>query len=226
MVTFGVSVGTMSRRLRPPATDLIRLGTPLPPAVDTEGHLLTRCAQAGVRLPVGAVLLDGGKGLGPLRRSEHVLLRALGTSQAVRVSSDDPAGLGAALLAARQTRPPAGRCDLLVLRSVRSVHAGRAIVRASQPYDVVDAVEGEPYDQAGAEVRTLHLPRLERRWQRAHRGADQWRTPLPPYGMRLSRLLRDVRRALGPGDRVLAWADDGQTCRLLGVASIDPGTDP
>ncbi|MBW3638337.1 MAG: hypothetical protein KY451_00555 [Actinobacteria bacterium] len=211
----------MSRRLRPPATDLIRLGSPLPPAVDAEGHLLTRCARAGVRLPVGAVLLDGGRSLGPLRRSEHVLLRPLGTSQAVRVSSDDVAGLGAALSAAKQAASPAGRCDLLVLRSVRSVHAGRATVRASQPYDVVDVVEGEPYDLAGAEVRTLHVPRLERRWHRAHRGADQWRTPLPPYGMRLSRLLRDVRRALGPGDRVVAWADDGHTCWLVGVAAID-----
>jgi hypothetical protein len=199
----------MSRRLRPPAPDLIRLGSPLPPAVDAEGHLLTRCARAGVRLPGGAVLLDGGMSLGPLRRSEHILLRPLGTSQAVRVS------------AAKQAASLAGRCDLLVLRSVRSVHAGRAAVRASQPYDVVDVVEGEPYDLAGAEVRTLHVPRLERRRQRAHRGADQWRTPLPPYGMRLSRLLRDVQRALGPGDRVLAWADDGHTCRLVGIAAID-----
>ncbi len=211
----------MHRRPPSPGADLIRLGRSLPPVVDAEGHLLTRCARAGVPMPVGAVLLDGGTSLGSMRRSEHVLLRALGTSHAVRVSTDDPDGLSTALSAARQATPPAGRCDLLVLRSARSVHGGRATVVTSRPYDVVDAVEGEPYDLAGVEVRTLHLPRLNRRWQRAHRGADQWQTPLPPYAMRLSRLLRDVRRALGPGDRVLAWADDGRICRLVGVAPTD-----
>lgn len=210
----------MHRRLRPPGTDLVRLGCPLPPDVHAEGHLLTRCAGAGVPMPVGAVLLDGGQSLGSLRRGEHVLLRALGATDAVRMSTDDPHALREALRAARQTAPSTGRCDLLVLRSTRSVHAGRATVSASRPYDVVDAAEGEPYDLAGVEVRTLHVPRLHRRWQRAHRGADQWRTPLPPYAMRLSRLLRDVRRALGPGDRVLAWADDGHACRLVGVAAI------
>lgn len=215
----------MTRRLRLPGTDLIRLGDPLPPAVDDEGHVLTRCANSGVRLPVGAVLLEGGKNLGPLRRSEHVLLRALGTSLAVRVSCDDLAGLRGGLSAAEQATPPGGRCDLLVLRSARSVHAGRATVRADQPYDIVDVAEAEPYDLAGAEVRTLHLPRLSRPWQRAHRGADQWRTPLPPYGMRLSRLLRDVGRALGAGERVLTWTDDGQTCRLVGIAPIERAAD-
>jgi len=212
----------MHRRLRPPGTDLIRLGSPLPPEVHAEGHLLTRCAGAGVPMPVGAVLLDGGQSLGSLRRNEHVLLRVLGTTDAVRVSTDDQEALRETLRAARQATPAAGRGDLLVLRSTRSVHGGRATVIASHPYDVVDAVEGEPYYLAGVEVRTLHVPRLHRRWQRAHRGADQWRTPLPPYAMRLSRLLRDVRRALGPGDRVLAWADDGSACRLVGVTAFTP----
>lgn len=210
----------MHRRLRPPGTDLVRLGSPMPPEVHLEGHLLTRCARAGLPMPVGAVLLDGGQSLGSLRRNEHVLLRPLGTTDAVRVSTGDPQALPEALRAARQAASAASRCDLLVLRSTRSVHGGRATVSASRPYDVVDAGEGEPYDLAGVEVRTLHVPRLERRWQRAHRGADPWRTPLPPYAMRLSRLLRDVRRTLGPGDRVLAWADDGHTCRLVGVAAM------
>lgn len=204
----------------------MRLGERLAPEVDTEGHLLSRCAAAGVRVPVGAVLLDGAAspgapGLGPLRPDEQVLLRALGGSFAVRASTDDRAGLTAALHDVRQAAPP-GRCDVLVLRSVQSVHAGRVHLRADRPYDVVESVEGEPYEPAGVEVRTLHLPRLRRR-QRAHRGADPWRTPLPPWGMRLSRLLRDVRRALDPAldpeGRQITWADDGRVCRLVGAAA-------
>lgn len=208
----------MTHRLRPLGTDLIGLGEPLPPEVAAEAHLLTRCAAAGVRLPVGAVLLDGGRSLGPLRPGEHVLLRALGTRFAIRVSTDDKAGLAAALRAVQQGLPAGARCDVLVLRSAGSVHAGRAVVRARRPYDVVEAVEGEAHELAGEAVRTLHVPRLGRR-QRAHRGADPWRTPLPPWGMRLSRLLRDVRRVLGPGDRDLTWADDGRVCRLIGATA-------
>ena len=79
------------------------------------------------------------------------------------------------------------------------------------------AVEGEPEDLTSGEVRELALPRLERPWSRAHRGADAWRTPLPPWGMRLSGLLRGVRRTLGPSAYVVTWADDGRTCRLLGA---------
>lgn len=70
---------------------------------------------------------------------------------------------------------------------------------------------------AAEQDRELLVPRL-RRWQRPHRGADEWRTPLPPWGMRLARLIRAVRRAVGDADLLLEWADDGRRCRLVGVS--------
>jgi hypothetical protein len=66
------------------------------------------------------------------------------------------------------------------------------------------------------EERVLMVPKL-RAWQRPHRGGDVWRTPLPPWGMRLSRLIRSVRRALGDCELLLEWADDGRCCRLVAV---------
>lgn len=70
---------------------------------------------------------------------------------------------------------------------------------------------------AADEERELLVPRLKQ-WHRPHRGGDEWRTPLPPWGMRLARLLRAVRRALGDVDVVVDWADDGRRCRLTAVS--------
>lgn len=108
---------------------------------------------------------------------------------------------------------------LIAPASDAAVHAGVALLRHGNPLDEVQAREVTVAAQvAGAadEVRTVMLPRL-RRWQRPHRGGDVWRTPLPPWGMRLSRVLRDVRRAVGNADLVVEWADDGRTCRLVAV---------
>ena len=101
-----------------------------------------------------------------------------------------------------------------------AVHAGEATLRHGTDQDPVRAREVTMAARvAGAQddVRELSLPRLGR-WRRPHRGADPWHTPLPPWAMRLSRLLRDVRRALGDSDLTVHWADDGRACRLLSVA--------
>ena len=183
---------------------LLRLDGPLPAGLHPEAVLLSRCRAAGLAVPVGAVLRAGHDDLGPLAAGETVTLRVLGTHAGVRLSADDPAAR------------VAGVGDVLVLRAVASVHAGR--VRTGLTVATARAVEGEAHElDAAPEVRTLLLPVLTRPWQRAHRGADRWRTPMPPWGMRLARLLRDVRRVLGPGPWELTWADDGRTCRLLGV---------
>lgn len=100
-----------------------------------------------------------------------------------------------------------------------AVHAGQARLRHGQSMDVVTAREVTVAAQVAGvshQERELLVPRL-RRWQRPHRGGDEWRTPLPPWGMRLAKLLRAVRRAVGDADLVVEWADDGRCCRLLGV---------
>lgn len=195
---------------------LLRLGAPLPAEVHVEGRLLSRSARSRVRLPSGAVLLEGHEDLGPVVPGEHVVLRVLGTRPAVRVPTDRDAVLAAGVRTVRLAAPAGARQDVLVLRSATSVHAGRALTGGR--HDSIRAVEGEAHElDASDEVRVLDAPRLERPWHRAHRGADPWRTPLPPWAMRVSRLLRDVRQVLGQEPLEITWADDGQVCRLLGV---------
>jgi len=104
-------------------------------------------------------------------------------------------------------------------RSDAAVHAGTAVLRRGT---VVDEVRSREVTVAAAiagaadDVRVLQVPRL-RRWQRPHRGADAWRTPLPPWAMRVAKVLRAVRRAVGDVDLLVDWADDGRTCRLVSV---------
>jgi len=199
----------------------VSLGRPLPPTADPGLALLSRCAAAGLRVPAGSVLLDDGarpghEALHGLRRCDLVTVRpAVGGP----VPQDDVDALVTALAAAYGD----GR-DVLILRAVPAVHAGTA--RLCAPMDVVDAVEGDA-DQLlrglAPELRRLRVPALRRRLQRAHRGGDEWHTPLPPWAMRLSRLLRDVRRVLGRedvrGEREVEWADDGRVCWLLQVSA-------
>ncbi len=100
-----------------------------------------------------------------------------------------------------------------------AVHAGTAELSRAEGIDVVRAREVTVAAQvAGAshDERELLVPRLKT-WQRPHRGGDQWRTPLPPWGMRLAKLLRALRRALGDVDVTVDWADDGRRCRLVAV---------
>ncbi len=103
------------------------------------------------------------------------------------------------------------------------VHAGEADLRPGAPTDEVRArevtVAARVSGAAQSEVRVLLIPRLAR-WHRPHRGADAWRTPLPPWGMRLARLLRAVRRAVGDVDLLVRWVDDGRTCRLVAVNAL------
>ena len=98
-----------------------------------------------------------------------------------------------------------------------AVHAGSARLRHGTALDEVTAREVTVAGvAAGDPPRVLQVPRL-RRWQRPHRGGDEWRTPLPPWAMRVAKLLRQVRRALGDADLVVHWADDGRDCRLIAV---------
>lgn len=220
---------------------LVRFGDPLPPAVGPKAALLSRCAGAGLRVPAGAVLLDADgtepttAALGPLRPGEQVALRsAFGVedgavhsaagryTSVLHVSTDDPAALTGALHAVWASGPGTRR-DLLVMRMVDAVHAGVAVLQEDFEDDLVEAVEGTAEDLVGGtatDVRRLLVPRLRHSWERAHRGSDHWRTPLPPWAMRLARLLRGVRRVVRTGDWDVEWADDGRVCWLLQVRRL------
>jgi hypothetical protein len=103
-----------------------------------------------------------------------------------------------------------------------AVHAGTARLSRRTPMDEVHAREVTIAAQTAGhadEERVLIVPKL-RSWQRPHRGGDVWRTPLPPWGMRLSRLIRSVRRALGDAELLLEWSDDGRRCRLVSVQRL------
>ena len=201
----------------------LRVDGNLPAHAPEPARLLARCVQAGLPTVPTTLLPEVPEGsdaelvsaLGPLPPG-LVDLVALGATPAAVVADlpvDDLRALAAGLRTARLLGEP-----VLVQPVVPSVHAGRAELRAASLVDVVLAVEGRAHEVSSSdEVRRLEMPVLRPR-QRAHRGADEWRTPLPPWGMRLSRLLRRVRTVLPGRDLDVDWADDGRTCRLLRVA--------
>lgn len=194
----------------------VRLGTDLPASAPAQAQLLGRCLAAGLPVVGGVLVLDASGGT-----DAEVVSRLLALPDgridlpptAYGLDPADVPTLAGALRAAA-----AGGRPVLARPQVQAVHAGTAALRTSAACDVVRAVEGEAHEVESADdVRTLQVPVLRGRRKRAHRGGDQWRTPLPPWGMRLSRLLRDVRRVLGDRDLDVEWADDGRTCHLLGV---------
>jgi hypothetical protein len=195
----------------------VRLGSGLPAGAPASLQLLTRCAAAGLPTAGGVVVLDTADG------SDAALVARLRALPPVAVDVPptgyglDPRDVPALAGALRGAFADGG--PVLVRPQVRCVHAGRAALRTGATSDLVRAVEGQAHElDASEDVRRLHVPVLRSRRQRAHRGGDEWRTPLPPWGMRLSRLLRDVRRIVGDRDLDVEWADDGRTCRLLAVA--------
>jgi hypothetical protein len=194
----------------------VRLGSDLPAGVAAPLELLTECVHAGLSAAGGVVVLDTSTGsdaelVARLRALPSAPLDLPPTAYGL-----DPADVPALAGALRAAFARGGA--VLARPQVRSVHAGIALLRPGAACDVVRAVEGQAHEVAGSDdVRTLQAPVLRRSRQRAHRGGDQWRTPLPPWGMRLSRLLRDVRRVLGDRHLDVEWADDGRTCRLLSV---------
>jgi hypothetical protein len=198
----------------------VRLGDPLPPAAPEQARWLGRAAARGVRVAGTVLLLDVADGpdvalagaLGPLPPGRVDLLALPGA--AVRdVPTVDVAALAQAL------RVVMAAPAVLVQPQVAAVHGGRAGLRRDRPYDLVRAVEGSADAlETAQEVRVLHVPVLPHPWSRPHRGADVWHTPLPPWGMRLSRVLRRLRVVL-PGEELdVLWADDGRRLHVLGLA--------
>ena len=201
-----------------------QLGQPLHPAWPTAFGLTSLAASRGVAVPAGALL-----------NTPHLTL--------AQFRARLPGDLGAGELldlrsATLRDRPALGRTaaelhaalpdcwddgGLLLTPAVAAVHGGTARLRRPADSDPTDsdptdcdavvAFELTPAGRASGDGgRALAVPRLGR-WQRAHRGGDPWRTPLPPWGMRLARLLREVRPLADGG--TLEWADDGHRCWLL-----------
>ncbi len=182
----------------------MRLGGTVLPAFPPSFALTSRATAAGLTVPAGGVLLCPD--LGPVRPGELVDLRTAGLRDrpAAPLTVDEAAEL--------LRRTWAGEA-LLLTRAVLAVHGGTALLRPGLPYDDVSAFEVTPEGRAaGQPARPLLVPRLGRR-QRPHRGGDTWRTPLPPWGMRLAALLRAVRPLADGG--IVEWSDDGSRCWLL-----------
>ncbi len=204
-------------------------------AAAPRADLLDRCARAGLPVPAGSVLLDDVR-----RNADGVdLVDLLGTPDPARlvtlrsafaapgpvpsrtiqaVPGDDGPGLVAAVQAiwAAGTAAAVRRTDVVLLTHVAGVQAGVAATDAGRD-DVVSWREVTP------EARRVDRRDDVGRWavaplgprDRPHRAVD--RIPLPPWGMRLTRLLRDVRRVVGVGRWDVEWVDDGTRCWLVGV---------
>lgn len=215
---------------------LVPLGSGLASAAAAapRAALLDRCAAAGLPVPDGSVLLDDsrrGDGidlaelfgrLGPARlvtlRSAFAAPASLPSHTIQAVAGDDGPGLAAAVheIWAAGQAAAARRTDVVLLTHVCGVQAGVAAIEPGRD-DVVSWREVTP------EARSVDRPGDVGRWavsplgprDRPHRAVD--RIPLPPWGMRLTRLLRDVRRVVGVGRWDVEWIDDGARCWLVGV---------
>ncbi len=223
---------------------LIRLGGAQPPTWSVElgigpkAALLDRCARAGLTVPPGVVVpheLLVGAGTGAV--ADRLVALDLGTQLAVRsaFSAEDgdrsshagvfrsrlqvpgrdrialTEALTDVLASADEVAVEVARRDVLVLRMVPAVRAGVAFTQVDFEDDLVDHVGGLADRLVGGQVSGDRetLPRL----RRFERGRDGWRG-------RLQRLLRDVRRELGPGGWDVEFADDGARCWLLQVRVI------
>ena len=196
-----------------------QLGQPLHPSWPTAFALTSLAASRRLAVPAGALL-----------NTPHLTLAQFRARLPGSLGADDLLDLRSATL---RDRPAIGRTaaelhaalpdcwddrGLLLTRAVPAVHGGTARLRRDTNCDDTNcdeavAFEVTPAGRASGDTgRVLALPHLGR-WQRAHRGGDPWRTPLPPWGMRLARLLRQVRPLADGG--TLEWADDGHRCWLL-----------
>ncbi len=200
------------------------------------GQWLDEAARAGLPMPPGAILLDEfwrvclDKGLAARSgdtfivsdaellhntlfysvRLPHftrpVLVRPVSSKPGGNaVDSTDAPALTQALAAAWTAQPAAsGRHDVLIMEQVAAPHRGvAACLTAAEDDQVVLA--------SGGSAPTLSLARL-----RPRQAADE---ALPPFARRLQMLLRGIGRTLGPGDRIIHWADDGHICWLVGVSA-------
>ncbi len=231
--------GEVARRSCGPKAALLdraaHAGLPVPPGVvvlDEAWHSalergLVRLEGAGARRPVSVPdpsllvhLLGLPSAIGPLA-VRAAFSSAEGGGETVGgdlvpglfVESRRPAALAAGLAgvwASVCRRPRGFRRDVIAQEMVRASAEGVAFVEEGYEDDVVEAADSLTQGLAArrAEREARPLPRL--RWAEGSTEAD-------PVASRLQMLLRDVRRAFGPGDWAVEWADDGQRIWLLQI---------
>ena len=203
--------------------------------VEHEGVLLDEAAGAGLPVPAGAILLDpfyqlclthglattsDGQVIIPdpvllacvlyeevrlPRLSRPVTITPLVPPyQPLAIAAEEPIALAGALERAWSAIAADKRHDLLLIESKESQLGGIAYSERAYQDDLVY--------EAG---KTIALPQLQ--------GWEISTTGLPPFAGRLQKLLRGLRRSLGPGNWAVDWADDGQICWLVGLR---PGSPP
>ncbi len=227
-----------AQRLARPADPalLVPLGSGLASAAGAgpRADLLDRCARAGLPVPAGAVLLDDARRwgelddadlAGPTNPSQLVTVRSAFAPPgevASRTIPSLPAGDGPGIVAVVRSIWAAGaaagvaRADVILFAHVPGVQAGAAVTGPDRD-DVVSWHEVTPEArQAGGDREVGRwAARPLRARDRPHRATD--RVPLPPWGMRLVRLLRDVREVVGVDRWDVEWVDDGWRCWLVGL---------
>lgn len=108
------------------------------------------------------------------------------------------------------------RRDVLVMRMVNAERAGAAFSEREFEDDLVNHTHGTAERLLAGEIagESITLPKL-RGWEKSALPAG-----LPPWAVRLQRLLRDIRRWLGNQDWDVEWADDGKVCWLVQLRPI------
>ena len=201
-----------------------RLGVP------PKAALLDRAARAGLPVPAGFAITDGGlngaavnsalAGLGHVSLTGFAVRSAFGAEDGsarslagwfdseLRVGRSDVVESVGRVRASADVRDGEFRTDVLVMTMVDARDSGVAFTEPGTYDDLVNAVDGTAERLVAGEVAgtATKLPRIER--------ADEG------WPRRLQRLLADVRDEFGDEPWDVEWADDGERCWLVQIRPI------
>lgn len=202
--------------------------------VGNKAALLDRARRAGLPVPHGYVLLAEADARLPYvpAFSRKIAVRSAFSAEdhpweslagfflsKLWVDASDLPALEESLQEVRDSasrRAGEFRRDILLLEMVDAQRAGVAFTETNFEDDLVNWTRGTGERLVSGLVRgeTLELPKL----RAGERSSLPKESPL--FAERLQALLRDVRRAFGPYDWDIEWADDGRRCWLLQVRPI------
>ena len=201
-----------------------RLGVP------PKAALLDRAARAGLPVPAGFAITDGGlngaavnsalAGLGYVSLTGFAVRSAFGAEDGsarslagwfdseLRVGRSDVVESVGRVRASADVRDGEFRTDVLVMTMVDARDSGVAFTEPGTYDDLVNTVDGTAERLVAGEVAgtAAKLPRIET--------ADEG------WPRRLQRLLADVRDEFGDEPWDVEWADDGERCWLVQIRPI------